>query len=744
MFDDSTTFLRIVGDEFQIYNNNGEKWSNVKGIPEDVSEFKIDPNFPKYRAFAYVSNKDYFYMTVDLGKTWTKHKYMIPKELYNTDHEPYCTVSTHATNPKDMFLECQVCWESTDEEIEKDRKKYEENRKTEDDDPLQENSGPSLNLLFNPKESCETVILTSSDGGEHFLYAAPPYKVRGDEKIITSKLGSVCKYARINNDSTVDVEETTLVCIYRTYQLCTRSVGHRRADGQLYIIKDGKSRAVDFFKDITVESFEVAKSHLIVSIKEDIFNILSNEKIWISKDIQTFKQSYIPTDLTFNYKKELYEDSLGRMIMSISNLTFKIGEKFYEGKKYQSIDEILEYKRVLVSDYTGLKFSVYDQNDRFRSYEDTVEPIKYLKGTIIKGLHESSRFLDVRDNDEEEKSSLDSPKISFDNGNTWDHLKIIDPENRDKYSCNIDDPENCSIISLSPYNSYDIPSAGILVLSGIMSNENIDFYKNGKTFLSRDGGKSWKMVLDFPTQAVVGDNGNIIVAIRLPEEEQSIFYYSLDQGETWNKYRFKEISYFENLITTTRDGSGAHFILQATPEDYESYDDSLYSIDFSKAFGGKKCGKDDFETFYLNDGNCINGAKYSYRRRKLDAECLVKEALTDLELKEEICPECTDMDYECSFEFTKNVEGNCVPDFNLLEFSGACSKNTRKELTLMPRRKIIGNKCKNELTIDPVHVSCSTLSDPINSSDNTPLKQNPFSEKPHIYEYFNTGEDEYY
>ena len=755
MFDDSATLLRTFNLKLQISNNNGENWSDVKGIPDKIEYFNIDPNFSKYRAFAYVRNKNYFYMTVDLGKTWTKKQYTIPKELYNTDNQPSCFVTTHATNSEEMFLTCTACRELSDEEIEKDRKNYDENRKTEDDDPLQEILDQLGDIFFKSKHSCESVILTSSDEGKNFQYIEAPYKIADNEKIITFQHGSQCEYARINNESTVDVDETTLVCNYQIDQKSMNNKGGVTRSSQLYIIKGGKSQTIDFFNDMTITSFEVVKSFLIVITQEDRFNRYSNKKIWISKDMKTFQQSYIPTDLTFNEMSyRLYEDSLGRIVIPISKSNIEKGEEREDhlGNKYQTMTRNFEYNDVLVSDYTGLKFSDYDWIDRSADGRTTIEPIKYLKGTIINSFRGRGIFgHNGKNNHKDDKPILDSSKISFDNGNTWDYLRVVDPENKDKYKCNIDDPETCSILSLNFYNSYDVPSAGVIVLSGVMNDGRNNYDDVGMTFVSRDGGKSWKKALDFPTMSVVGDNGNVIVAIpfspKSDGDPESEFFYSLDQGETWTEYQLEEALYPGILINTTPDGSGSHFILEAyATGDYKSGDyqnkNYFYSIDLSEAFGGKKCGKDDFETFYLNDGKCVNGAKYSYRRRKFDAQCLVKEVFTDLELDEEICTECTDADYECSFEFTKDAEGHCVPDFNLLEFSGVCSKNTKKELTLKPRRKIIGNKCKKELNINPMNVACGILADPVRSSDKISVTENLLSGQPYFYEYFNTDEDE--
>ncbi|SMN18495.1 similar to Saccharomyces cerevisiae YBL017C PEP1 Type I transmembrane sorting receptor for multiple vacuolar hydrolases [Maudiozyma saulgeensis] len=751
IFDDSTTVLRTNDDKLQISQDNGENWSDIKGINDKINFFSIDENFAKFRAFAYPKNKNYFYITIDKGLNWKKYDYNIPNTFYDKKHTPSCFVISHAIEQDEFFLTCSVCKDVKKDKKDEDKKKNEDEDK--DDNPMNRILDNFDDFFSRPDTICEDIILKSNNGGKSFDLFQPPFKVDEGERKLSFHTGSLCQYAKISEKSTVQVDETSLICNFEKIQRSSKNNGEIKMISQLFTIIGNNVKKLDIFEDMTVNSVQVLNSHIVVITQEDKFNDYSNKKVWVSNDLKTFDEAYIPTDLTFNEMSfSLYEDSLGRIVIPIAKSDIEeLGEKEDPyGNKYKQTRRNFKYNDVLVSDSTGLKFSDYDWIDRSVDGHTSVELIDYLKGTIINSVFAMRYRFQDHDQDNT-KQFVSSTKISFDNGVSWDYLKIVDPENKDKYNCNIDDPESCSILSINHFNNYRTPSAGILVMSGVLCDGYAYNFDDAKTFVSRDGGKTWKKALDFPTISTVGDAGNIIVAVphdsKSDGDTESEVYYSLDQGETWNEYQFEEPFYPALLINTTPDGSGSNFILEAfgsgnVIDGRHEQQTFFYTLDFSDAFDGKKCDKNDFETFYLNSGDCVNGAKYSYRRRKYDSKCLVKEVFTDLELDEEICTECTDADYECSFEFTKDHEGHCVPDFKLLEFSGICANKKEKNMSLKPRRKIVGNKCKKELDINPMSVTCGILADPGRSSDKITVTENVIDGQPRFYEYFDTDQDE--
>ncbi|CAI6782911.1 AKR_HP2_G0026970.mRNA.1.CDS.1 [Saccharomyces cerevisiae] len=226
-----------------------------------------------------------------------------------------------------------------------------------------------------------------------------------------------------------------------------------------------------------------------------------------------------------------------------------------------------------------------------------------------------------------------------------------------------------------------------------------------KTFISRDSGlTTWRLVHNSTGLYTTGDLGNIIMYIPyrsnengdVPSQHFIIPWIKLRHGV--NMIR-SCLFYPYRLVSTISDGSGSKFILTGT----SITEDPIfitYSIDFSAVFDYKSCEEGDFEDWNLADGKCVNGAKYKYRRRKQDAQCLVKKAFKDLSLDETPCNSCTGSDYECSFEFVRDAKGDCIPDYNLIALSDICDKSKGKSVLVKPLQLIKGDKCKTPMKIE--------------------------------------------
>lgn len=738
IFDDSTTLLKLENYKIFISKDNGEQWNTIKDIPDDVSSFTIDPFYPKDRAFVMLKGSNSYYRTDNQGKSWERFNYNIPNDLQDSENMEFCRISSHPTERKELLLSCNVCMNVKKE-------KHDEKEKDKDKGGLLDDILDGLNDLFSSsRRVCQLISFRSDNNGKSFVLIDAPYKIDEKQKDNLFHSGTSCEYAKLSKDSTVEVDEVTVICSFQQVERVRNSQFPFKSKSQLFTVKGNNIEKLDFFKDMTVTTMQVLNSYLVVITQEDKFNDYSNKKIWVSTDMKTFKEAYIPTQLNFNeVSLYLFEDSLGRIVIPVEkvDITETKHSKADSDRGMPQSSRNFQYSEILVSDSTGLKFSSYDWVDKDADGITTFEPVNFLKGTLISNFYPRNRA-------KREKSL-----ISFDNGETWENLKVVDPENKGKYRCDIDDPETCSIISLDNYINGGAPSPGILVFSGVLSDGYDNNFDDKRTFISRDGGKTWRKTLDFPTLSVVGDGGNVIVAVpywaNSDDDPESEIYYSLDQGKTWKEYQLDEPIFPARLINTTPDGSGTNFILDGffareMSDEEKEFPNFLYTIDFSDAFDGKICGEDDFETFYLNDKEPVNGAIYSYRRRKQDSKCLVREVFTDLELKEEICEQCTDADYECAFEFSKNSEGKCIPDSQLLAFSGICSGNTnqKKELSLNTKQKIKNNKCKKELEVEKTKVSCDLLPEPIKNSDKITVTETSLDGQIRFYQYFDTNEDE--
>ncbi|CCD23326.1 type I sorting receptor NDAI_0B02910 [Naumovozyma dairenensis CBS 421] len=716
-FDDSTTILKLEDSNLFRSENNGESWNPIKEIKDKVYWVHVDEFNSHDRAFAYSESDktNIIYITEDQGKTWKSSK--VPMDSKKTSIHG-CHVLTHPTNKNYLIARCTACDASA--------------------------SSKTLKGKYTSNTRCETITFLSQNLGKSYNKVEPP-SIKKIESTISTE--TICRFMRNTKNSQLGDSDATVVCSYDIIEQPKNSPIIKTTSSFFTTIDGGKTiKQYDIFKDKAISSYAIKKSNIVVLTQEDKYNRHSAKKLWVSKDGISFKEAYLPTQLRYTVAGMIKEDDFGKIILPI--------------RRQQSAttdDDTSTVAEMLVSDSTGLKFTPFDWVPQDTQGWANLYMPKELKGTMI-GTFASMmrRFGRKHKGSSNSTDERGVTKITVDNGKTWSNLKVVDPANKDSYPCNIDDVEHCSLQILSPFQTDAEPSPGILIRIGYVSDGNSLEILDNKTFISTDGGLTWRMIFDYPVIYAIGDSANIIVAVPFdPNEDndpESEFYYSLDQGETWNEYQLEEPIIPLEIVSTTPDGSGLNFIINgflvtANPFDENGTGNFIYAIDFSELYDKKLCTKDDFEQWYLGNGNCINGAKYSYPRRKQNSKCIARKLFEDLELTEQVCDECTNADYECSFEFIKDNEGKCVPDYNLLTMSGACSATKKDTLKIAPMQLITGDKCKKPLDISPVDVSCEDVPNRGGSPNKGKgelirVTENTFGSRVTFYQYFDTYSDE--
>ncbi|QID87739.1 hypothetical protein GRS66_010424 [Saccharomyces pastorianus] len=587
-FDDSNTLLRTQDDSLAISFDAGEKWEKINETKEGVEWIYMDPFNGHDRAIAAPLVEPYFYMTDDQGKSW---KLITIEDSEEESLIRGCEISTHPTNNEYLIATCSYCKEG-------------------------EGGDMSDEHWFDKAYG-------SSDGGKSFSEIKT--SLEGNEKSLYSI--ARCDFIKSSKDSDLGGNDASIICLYHYYDLAERDIKSTITESQLFLTTDwGKSvKEFDQFKDKTVDSYEVLKSHVVILTQGDRYNKMSFVDIWISNDLSTFQMAHLPTQLRHSVQEGISEDSIGRIVLPISRETND------DEKDKSSTSEIL------ISDPQGFKFTPikWTDMDQF-GYISLAQP-DFLKGTMIASFSPSFSDHDGKGKDQKSKRKA---KISVDNGTTWANLKVVDPENADSFGCDITDPENCSLFPML-YELEDLtPSAGILMNNAFVTDGGRGDWGDQRTFISRDGGLSWRVAFNSSSLFAVGDFGNVIVSVPEYSEEDgdgiSKFYYSLDQGKTWAEYQLGATIFSTWLINTTPDGSGSKFVLYGFSQTGITDPEYLtYAIDFSGAFDGKTCEDDkDFEDWNLAEGKCVNGVKYKYRRRKQDAQCLVGKVFEDLKLYE--------------------------------------------------------------------------------------------------------------
>ncbi|CAD6629832.1 CEI_1a_G0027530.mRNA.1.CDS.1 [Saccharomyces cerevisiae] len=687
-FDDSNTLIRAEEDSVEISFDAGENWKTIDEIEEPIVSFVVDPFRGHDRAFALVKTAPKFYVTDDQGKSWRPLIIPISEKASNY----FCDITTHPIKKEHLIIRCDLL--------------------------TIKGSG----LMYAKRE-----IYTTNDGVSFFQVKPSFGKIDGH--ISTAR----CDFIKSSEDSNLGDNDASILCLFRNTEYI-ESTGSTIDKSELILSTDGGETFKELvqFKDKVVSRYEIFKYHVVVLTQDDMYNEMSSTDIWISNDVSTFQMAHIPTKTRHVNMGPIYEDSIGRIVLSVSM------ERDDEDSNQPGAAE------VLISDSEGLKFLPINWIPNNQFGHIYVAYPRFLKGTFFGSFYPYIEYSD-RKGKNGRKRVREETKVSVDNGLTWSNLKVVDRENVDSFGCDVTKPERCSLHTYF----YDLrnlrPSAGIMMISGIVGDGSVYNWNEEKTFISRDSGLTWRLVHNSTGLYTTGDLGNIIMYIPYPSNENgdvpSKFYYSLDQGKTWGEYDLIMPIYPYRLISTISDGSGSKFILtgRSITEDPVSI---TYSIDFSAAFDSRTCEEEDFEDWDLADGKCVNGAKYKYRRRKQDAQCLVKKAFKDLSLDETPCNSCTRSDYECSFEFVRDAKGDCIPDYNLIALSDICDKSKGKSVLIKPLQLIKGDKCKTPMKIESVDIPCDEIPKEGSSDKEIVTTENKFDFEIKFYQYFDTVADE--
>ncbi|KAG0203863.1 vacuolar protein sorting/targeting protein PEP1 [Mortierella sp. NVP41] len=356
-----------------------------------------------------------------------------------------------------------------------------------------------------------------------------------------------------------------------------------------------------------------------------------------------------------------------------------------------------------------------------RNRDDTVdfEKIQNIDGVYIINVVDNH---DASPRDDEKRLRT---QISFEAGASWQY--IMPPESGvggKRHSCLPNTDGSCSLhlhsvtsakVAPPVFSSKSAP--GVIMGVGNVGPYLLPWYECD-TYLSEDGGLTWKAALEHPHKYEFGDMGGLIVAVRDDDVAVSHFQYSADRGQTWRKYEFGSNIRPGALISDPESTSQKFMLFVRTGERFIGY-----HLDLTNIYG-RKCelnvdnvDRSDFEKWYArnlrNQPDCLMGVKTWYWRRKATAECMVREAFQDPRKTDEVCA-CTDEDFECDFNFVlKN--GECVLEGKELMPEGSCKKEGDTYLGSSGYRKIPGNSCDSERGIkkdEPKTKTCSAQAIP--------------------------------
>jgi len=240
-----------------------------------------------------------------------------------------------------------------------------------------------------------------------------------------------------------------------------------------------------------------------------------------------------------------------------------------------------------------------------------------------------------------------------------------------------------------PRDTYSSPSAVGLMMGVGNIGASLGRKREGDTYVSSDGGISWRPAKQGVYMWEFGDHGSLLVMVEEYSPTRYV-YYSRDEGRTWTEYQFADADHAIDDITTVPSDTSRNFILWGRELTGQGRAVTI-SLDFS-GLTDRQCNLDtpgtsssDFDLWEPSHpaneakglGNCLFGHVAQYSRKKTDADCYVgPQEFSKLYSISRNCT-CTRSDYECDYNFERTAAGDCqlVPGLKPKDPEEICRAN---------------------------------------------------------------------
>ncbi|KAJ1818961.1 vacuolar protein sorting/targeting protein PEP1, partial [Coemansia sp. RSA 2598] len=322
-------------------------------------------------------------------------------------------------------------------------------------------------------------------------------------------------------------------------------------------------------------------------------------------------------------------------------------------------------------------------------------------------------------------------RISFNDGARW---RFLQPPERDidgkRYACSRDawQTGECALhlhsvtSARTPGHVFGSASApGVILAVGNIGAKLLP-WRSCDTFLSRDGGISWKMVHRGSHHVQLADSGAVMVLVD-DKEPTGTVHYSLDSGETWQNVAL-DVNTRVRALFIDDDGLSPVLLAIGTALEGSHADEQVFvAIDFSKSWP-RQCAIDpsdpkagrDVEAFVLvahEDNDCILGHRTEHIRRKPTADCFMR--LDQVLVPRQTDCDCTAHDFECDYNYAPDASGRCELVGPEVVPHGQCQRPSDRFMASSGWRLIPGNTCirnsANEMD-KPVEKPCSSVQNP--------------------------------
>ncbi len=416
----------------------------------------------------------------------------------------------------------------------------------------------------------------------------------------------------------------------------------------------------------------------------------------VSIDSETFAQAKFPYNFNINAQQAY---------TVLNSITDSI---FFHVTTHAKKDG--EFGTIFKSNSNGTSFvtSIENVNRNKNGFVD-FERMQIIDGIII---------VNIVSNTEEVKTKgvLKQLKtmITYNDGSKWQPIKA---PKVDSLGNAIDCHGNCAL-HLHGFTERDdirdtfssASAIGLMFASGNVG-ESLSPKRDGNTYLTTDGGISWKEVKKGVYMWEYGDQGSVIVLVN-GQDNTNVIYYSMDEGLNWKEYQFSESKVHIDDIGTVPSDTSRKFTLYGRTEMKQGDQSIIFQIDFSD-FTNIKClfdsDRPEEDDFYIwtpthpnQKDNCLFGGESKYPRKKVDRFCYVGAVY--LKEYEEVIPcECTREDYECDYNYFRGVDDVCrlVEGYSPKNASEVCGNaNVANYWELTGYRKISMSSCKGGQEFD--------------------------------------------
>lgn len=380
---------------------------------------------------------------------------------------------------------------------------------------------------------------------------------------------------------------------------------------------------------------------------------------------------------------------------------------------------------VLTSDKAGRSAgSIMKSNSNGTSYvlsaanvnADSQPLVDFEKVTGLEGV----TIINTVSNAGEDKEKHIQTKISHNDGANWLYLA---PPSKDadgkSYKCSSSKGDDQCALHFHHYTEREDKDKSFSAESAvgfIAAHGNVGPALAGKdeadTFLSTDGGISWKSVKKGRWMWQFADQGAIIVLVQSTKDDKNaktnMLSYSIDNGNTWKDYEFSKDKVSVLDMTSAEAGTSRNIVLWTRSEGGKL---ATISVDFT-GLSDKPCkfdeneSKSDYELWTpkhpSQNDNCLFGHVSQYLRKKVDKTCFNEQDNSRLH-KIEDC-KCTRADFECAYNYELHDDGQCklVPGLQPLSGEEWCKLNPNETVWYAPTgfRRAPSTTCKNGKELD--------------------------------------------